>query len=213
MAEDNIKNFIKMLSGKKDDSLNKRKIEAIRNYFRKEEEEFNQKYEKLDYRSYNKLLKKLQDNNLVSADEEKITEISVKKYFLKNKIKKLLAFLSIIPILGTHFLLLQQGTLRSDFDNNIFTESPAYYLNNKQDDNLIFNTKNLIETKANHSDLISILINATDKKIDYFIRNQENQINIYFINLSLDNDEHKIFKYSIGIDGEYDGNIKVTIDK
>lgn len=204
MAEDNIKNFIKMLSGKKDDSLNKRKIEAIRNYFKKEEEEFNEKYEKLDYRSYNKLLKKLQDNNLVSADEEKITEISVKKYFIKKSIKKYLILLTSIISILSPILIVNQNITRDEIQLD-FEASLAFGLAN---DN--YEIRNNIQRSLTSLDLLDLINNLNSKKIHYILQmGDESSILLKNIDNSID---HILIKHQLQINNDVTGDIQIIFN-
>jgi len=206
MAEDNIKNFIKMLSGKKDDSQSKRKIEAIRNYFRKEEEEFNQKYEKLDYRSYNKLLKKLQENNLVSTDEEKITEISVKKYFIKKSIKKYLILLTSFISILSPILLVNQNITRDETMKPEFNSSFAYSLNTAKG-------PQAYDYQRDYDEIFikELIIDLNIKKINYQINKYEKRMELQIIDLRNDID-HIILKNKLNINPNYTGDVNILFN-
>ena len=206
MNKNDLEIWLKALSGDYDEVDPKIAAKAImvRRFFKRKEKEFNDRFSQVNYTSANRSLEMLKKAGLVSNDIKKVSMLrkKLRKIILnlKNSIAPILSILIIVVPLARY----QYEVVRSD--SEIFEMSLSSFIN----ENLL--TKTDIEISLPKEEFLNLIINASEKNINFSYSVENNKKIINLINLTKENIEHKLIKISIGVDDEFQGNIKIISD-
>lgn len=195
--------WLKALAGNYDEVDPKIAAKAImvRRFFKRKEQELEDRYSQVNYTSANRSLEMLKKAGLVSQDIKKGSIVSQELRKIISNLKSSIAPILSILIIIVPLARFQYEVVRSD--SEIFEMSLSSYLSES------FLIKPDMEVDIPEEDFLNLLINTSDKKIEFRYYTEDDKKIIHLENLLANDLEHRLLKISIGVDENFEGNIKI----
>ena len=206
MNKNDLDMWLKALAGDYEEVDPKIAAKAImvRRFFKRKEKELDDRFSQVNYASANRSLEVLKKAGLVSQGikKESMVKQGLRKTIinLKNSITSILSILIIVVPLARY----QYEVVRSD--SELFEMSLSSFLS----ENLLLKTD--MEISLPEKEFLNLIINASEKNIEFIYSIENNKKIINLMNLTKENTEHQLIKISIGVDDEFQGNIKIISD-